>query len=590
MLKILQSSTTRKIYASRRFMPRSFATLMDEYESYSKEHQSDPYVVTSPYQSIAASMDEVPFTEFVVKNWIKPNGDIMKKVAMIDAITGQSRTFEDYFNDTASIASHFRNDFNIDNSSTIALFSPNHVDYVPLNLAAASCGAMMTPINPMFKADEVKRILERSNSKMLIVHIDNLDVGLEAVRGTNVTDILVIPREDDDPVPEGFVSISELKSHSDPSIKTHHSVHNNTSNHPFLLPYSSGTTGLPKGVMLSHANLKANLLQMEMMESMAFPSTHKLISPLPFFHIYGWLVSALYCVWQGQQVITMPRFDLEKFCEAVEKYRPERAHLVPPIVIQLAKNPIIDNYDLSSLNMIVSAAAPLSKAVEDSLMDRISCPVKQGWGMSELSPIAIYTNEYNIKSGSVGNLVPDTSGKIVDTETGKSLPPNNTGELMIKGPQVMMGYLNDEGKTAECLSEDGWLSTGDVAHYDDDGFFYITDRIKELIKVRGYQVAPAELEALLLTHPQLSDAAVVPVPDEYSDQLPRAYVTLKEGVNPEDCKEEDVKEWVKERVAAYKRLEGGVKFIEKVPKSASGKILRRILVDQVKAELEEKKE
>lgn len=589
MLKILQSSATRKIYASRRLMPRTFATLMDEYESYSKEHQSDPYVVTSPYQSIAASMDEVPFTEFVVKNWIKPNGDIQKKVAMIDAITGQSRTFEDYFNDTASIASHFRNDFNIDNTSTIALFSPNHVDYVPLNLAAASCGAMMTPINPMFKADEVKRILERSNSKMLIVHIDNLDVGLEAVRGTNVTDILVIPSEDNGPVPEGFVSISELKSHSDPSIMTQHSVHNNTSNHPFLLPYSSGTTGLPKGVMLSHANLKANLLQMEMMESMAFPSTHKLISPLPFFHIYGWLVSALYCVWQGQQVITMPRFDLEKFCEAVEKYRPERAHLVPPIVIQLAKNPIIDNYDLSSLNMIVSAAAPLSKAVEDSLMDRISCPVKQGWGMSELSPIAIYTNEYNIKSGSVGNLVADTCGKIVDTE-GKSLPPNTTGELMIKGPQVMMGYLNDKEKTAECLSEDGWLSTGDVAHYDDDGFFYITDRMKELIKVRGYQVAPAELEALLLTHPQLSDAAVVPVPDEYSDQLPRAYVTLKEGVNPEDCKEEDVKEWVKERVAAYKRLEGGVKFIEKVPKSASGKILRRILVDQVKAELEEKKE
>jgi len=476
--------------------------------------------------------------------------------------------------------------FGIGMESLVALFSPNHVDYVPICLAAANCGAKLTPINPQFKASELTTILKRSQSEVIIVHWSIMDVALEAAKESQtVKHVITIPADVDDPVPEGTTSLSSLKKYAPPIYETIPEVYANTSMHPFLLPYSSGTTGLPKGVCLSHANLVSNLLQIETIESMAFPSNHKLISPLPFFHIYGFLVSALYAAWQGQEIITMARFDLELLCQSIEKHRPQRAHLVPPIIIQLAKNPIVDKYDLSSLSMIVSAAAPLSKETEDALMARIGCPVKQAWGMSELSPIATFTNEYNLRKGSVGQLTPNTYGKIVTPE-GRSLPPNEEGELMIKGPQVMMGYLNDPDKTAECLSSDGWLRTGDVAKYDEEGFFYITDRIKELIKVRGYQVAPAELEALLLTHPHLSDAAVIPVEDEQSGQLPRAYVTLKDNVMSSDVTEEDIKEWVKERVAPFKRLEGGIKFVDKVPKSASGKILRRILVDQVKKEAE----
>jgi 4-coumarate--CoA ligase len=506
------------------------------------------------------------------------------KVAMLDALTGQSRTFQDYYNDTGSIAAHLQ-DLGIDQHSTIALFSQNHVDYVPICLAAAILGAKLTPINPMYQSQELETVLSRSGSDVLIVHNANMDVGMEAVKSpdTNVKHIITIPEDDGAPVPQGTISLSDLKGHTNPIFDTHYSVHGNTTNHPFLLPYSSGTTGLPKGVCLSHSNLISNLRQIEAIEGVGFPTHHKLISPLPFFHIYGWLVSALYAVWQGQEVITMSRFDLEKFCQAVEEHKPDRAHLVPPIIIQLAKNPIVDKYDLSSLNMIVSAAAPLAKETEQGLLDRIGCPTKQAWGMSELSPIATFTSDLAMRSGSVGQLVPDTFGKIVDPR-GKSLEAGEAGELMIQGPQVMMGYLNDEEKTAECLSEDRWLRTGDVAKYDEDGFFYITDRIKELIKVRGYQVAPAELEALLLTHPQLSDAAVIPVPDEMSGELPRAYVSLKDGLAQDDVTEDDVKEFVKERVAPFKRLEGGVRFIDQVPKSASGKILRRFLVDEVKAE------
>ena len=209
--------------------------------------------------------------------------------------------------------------------------------------------------------------------------------------------------------------------------------------------------------------------------------------------------------------------------------------------------------------------------------------VKQYWGMSELSPLATGCSNDNARSGSVGPLVSSTFGKIID-DTGKSLPPNESGELLIKGPQVMSGYLNETEKTSETLSESGWLRTGDVAYYDDDGFFYITDRIKELIKVRGYQVPPAELEALLLTNEDVQDVAVIGIPDEACGEVPRAYVVLKQSTDEsqKSPQENDIYEWVKERVAPYKRLDGGVVFTDKIPKSASGKILRRLLRDELK--------
>jgi len=208
--------------------------------------------------------------------------------------------------------------------------------------------------------------------------------------------------------------------------------------------------------------------------------------------------------------------------------------------------------------------------------------------MSELSPLGLLNSDFNAKPGSVGPLVPNTYGKIVG-ENGKSMGPNLPGELLIKGPQVMLGYLDDHDKTAECLSHSGWLRTGDIAHYDEHGYFYITDRIKELIKVRGFQVAPAELEALLLTHDAINDVAVIQIPDDESGELPRAYVVLGASEEAQKTTVEDIKAWVKDRVAPYKRLEGGVVFTDVIPKSASGKILRRLLRDQVKEEFAKKK-
>jgi len=536
----------------------------------------DAHLVHSPFPD--AARKNLPLPEFVVSDWIEPNGLIRDKVAIVDASTGQSRTFQEYYHDMGAIAASLTYELGVSERSTVALFAPNHVDYIPISLGAAICGCKLTPVNPQYKASELISVLNDSRSEVLISHWSILDVALEATRQAQyVKHVIIIPEYDDDPVPDGTMSLSSLKKHHKSMHKTRRSIHNDVSSHPFLLPYSSGTTGMPKGVCLSHNNITSNLQQIFEAESTFFPSDHKLISPLPMFHIYGFVVSALYPAWCGQQLITMSgRFDLEIFCQLIEKYQPQRAHIVPPILIALAKSPIVDKYDLSSLDMCLSAAAPLGKETEDVVKDRLSCRVKQAWGMSELSPVGTFTSDLNMRSGSVGQLVSNTVGKVVDSKKNKSLPPHQSGELIIKGPQVMMGYLDAPGKTTECLSPTGWLKTGDIAHYDEDGFFFITDRLKELIKVRGYQVAPAELEALLLTHPRVDDAAVTSVKSEESGELPIAYVVMKSDTISQHTCEEDIKEWVKERVAPYKRLTGVI-FIDEIPKSASGKILRRLI-------------
>jgi acyl-CoA synthetase (AMP-forming)/AMP-acid ligase II len=333
------------------------------------------------------------------------------------------------------------------------------------------------------------------------------------------------------------------------------------------------------------ANLTANLMQMEVVEGLSVGVGETLLSPLPFFHIYGMLASMLYSAWKGNSVITMSgRFDFALMLEMIKEYQPAHAHLVPPILLALAKHPIVDQYDFSCMKTIVSAAAPLGRETQDAVTERLGCIVKQAWGMSELSPIGTMTSAFNNKTGSVGPLVPNTFGKILD-ENGKTLGPNQAGELAIKGPQVMMGYLDDPDKTQECLSSSGWLRTGDVAYYDEEGFIYITDRIKELIKVRGFQVAPAELEELLLGHDMVNDVAVIQIEDEESGELPRAYIVLKEACDKShEEMEQEIYEWVKERVAPHKRLDGGIVFTDLIPKSASGKILRRVLRDALKKE------
>ena len=301
----------------------------------------------------------------------------------------------------------------------------------------------------------------------------------------------------------------------------------------------------------------------------------------------GFAASLLAAAWRGHHYVTMQSFDLERFCELVAEHRPTRAHLVPPIILGLAKHPVVDAHDFSSLKMIISAAAPLGADIEAECASRLGCGVKQAWGMSELSPLGTLTPDDNLKSGSgtVGPPASNTFAKVIDVDTGASLPVGESGELCIKGPQVMKGYLGEGGevsveKTSECIDADGWMRTGDIARLDEDGYVYIVDRLKELIKYKGFQVAPAELEEVVLSHDDVADATVIPVPDDEAGEVPRAYVVLK----PDTALAEDVlAAWVAERVAPHKKLRGGVVYTDEIPKTASGKILRRVVIENDRA-------
>ena len=343
------------------------------------------------------------------------------------------------------------------------------------------------------------------------------------------------------------------------------------------LIYTSGTTGRPKGVMLTHRNLVANLLQTDSAHSLE--EQDRVMAVLPFFHIYGMQVVLNLALWRGATLVTMPKFDLEPFLAALERYRITRAFVVPPLVLALAKHPAVDDYDLSSLRGMMSGAAPLDAALETACVRRVGCRLIQGYGLTEASPVthANPDDPGKIKPGTVGPLLPGTECRIVDPATGADLDVEEDGELLIRGPQVMRGYLNNPEATAATLDAGGWLHTGDIGHVDADGYFTIVDRLKELIKYKGFQVAPAELEALLCTHPAVADAAVIPIPDDECGEVPKAFVVLKGETSPAA-----LIAYVAEHVAPYKKVRV-IEVIDAIPKSPSGKILRRLLKERERA-------
>jgi 4-coumarate--CoA ligase len=302
---------------------------------------------------------------------------------------------------------------------------------------------------------------------------------------------------------------------------------------------------------------------------------------IPWFHAFG-LTSLIGVIASSSgRIVLLPKFEEGLFLGCIENYRCNILFLVPPLMVFLAKHPIVDDYDLSSMRIIICGAAPLSKEIEKAVYDRMKnskLTIRQGYGMSELS-LAVLLQQNMIKPGSVGFVCAGSVAKIID-EDGKSVGPNIRGELCFKGNQMMLGYIGDEKATRETTDSDGWLHTGDVAYYDDDKQFYIVDRIKELIKFKGFQVPPAEIEGILLTNEKIKDAVVIGIPDERAGELPLAFVVKSD----DKLTEQEVIQYVAERASPAKRLYGGVRFVEEIPRNLSGKILRRDLREIIKKE------
>lgn len=501
---------------------------------------------------------EVPVTEFVLRHADR----VPDRVALVDGPTGRSYTYGQLKAMIHSLAGGLAAR-GLGKGDTIALMAPNLPEYAIVFHACAVAGVAISTINPTYTAEEVRFQLRDSQSVLLITIAMFIDTAREAIEGTDCSEIVVIGD-----APEGTTPITALFGAPIEQVPV------DVDEQIVVLPYSSGTTGFPKGVMLTHRNLVANLVQIE--GGMEVTDGEVALAVLPFFHIYGMQVLMNGMLAQGSTIITVPRFDLEQVLGLIQEHKVTRFFVVPPIVLAFAKHPLVDNYDLSSLKQVFSGAAPLSAELAAEAGARISCEVVQGYGMTEMSPVSHLTPPGGFKPGTSGVTVPNAECRIVDPATGEDQGVGGEGELWVRGPMVMKGYLNNPEATAATIDADGWLHTGDVAIIDADGHVSIVDRVKELIKFKGFQVAPAELEALLLTHPAVADAAVIGIPDEEAGEIPRAFLVLKPG---QEVTAEEITAFTKDKVATYKVIHDVV-FTDAIPKSASGKILRRLLRDQ----------
>jgi acyl-CoA synthetase (AMP-forming)/AMP-acid ligase II len=493
------------------------------------------------------------------------------KPALIDGPSGRGLTYGQLCESVERAAAGLaRRGFG--KGDVLAIYSPNLPEYGVAFLAAASRGGVVTTINPLYTAHELAGQLTDSQARLLVTVPACLDRAKEAVCRSSVESIFVFGRA------EGAESFAALLAAGDRPPLARIDPREDL----VALPYSSGTTGLPKGVMLTHRNLVANLCQCEEMEGFEGVGERDVVmGVLPFFHIYGLEVGMLQTLAVGATIVATPRFDLEEFLRLVQTHRVTVLPVVPPILLAMAKHPAAAIYDLSSLRLVLSAAAPLGEDLARALGARLGCPVVQGYGMTEsagathLSP----THGAPLKPGSVGRIVPATEVRIVDVGAGVDVVAGQAGELWIRGPQIMRGYLHRPEETAACLDRDGWYHTGDVGYADEEGDFFIVDRTKELIKYKGLQVAPAELEALLLTHPAVLDAAVVRAPDTEAGEVPKAFVVLKPEEASGSAMTARLTGWVAERVAPHKRIRQ-LEFIDRIPRSATGKILRRVLMEE----------
>lgn len=517
-------------------------------------------IIKGPYQDV--SIPETALTPFVLHR----AKELADKPALIDGPSGRKVSYTELA-DSISIAAFNLAQRGFKKGDVFGILSPNCPEYAIAFHAVATLGGIVTPINPLYTPREIAHQLKDSGARFLVTVPGCAEKGAEAVQHGLIEECFVFGTA------PGATSFDSLLVDNGRAEQ----VPIDPQKDLISLPYSSGTTGLPKGVMLTHHNLVANICQMEGLRY--FYETDTLICILPLFHIYGLVVVLNMGLYSGATIVMMPRFDLETFLKAVQDYDVTLAHLVPPIVLALSKHPIVDNYRLPKLKTIFSGAAPLGEDLTRACMDRLGITVRQGYGMTETSPVTHSSPAppLDIKFGSVGVPAPNTECKIIDLETGAPLGPGEKGEVCVRGPQVMIGYLNNPEATAQTIDADGWLHTGDIGYADEDGHFFIVDRAKELIKYKGLQVAPAELEAVLLSHPSVADAAVIPYPDEEAGEVPKGIIVLKEPTEPQA-----ILDFVAERVAPFKRVRH-IQFVDKIPKSPSGKILRRVLVDMEKA-------
>ncbi|GKZ81140.1 hypothetical protein AnigIFM56816_005652 [Aspergillus niger] len=489
----------------------------------------------------------------------------------VDPLTNRSLTFQQIRQRALHFGHHLQSQWSWQPGDVLVVFAPNAIDLPPLIWGTLAIGGVVCPVNPSYRAEELRHPLTDAGAKAIVTTTAQAPIVYEAIDRVGLSRDRVILLDQLEPL-WNSIKITDYTAPHRPPIQ-------NPEKDLSFLVYSSGTTGLPKGVMLSHRNMVANLLQSAVAEQGQLVwNQDRIVGVLPFFHIYGIGFLLNYTVYTGVPMYVLPRFQFPSFCDTIQRHRITYAYVVPPVILELVSNPATTkDYDLSSLRMAVSAAAPLAVDLIHAAREKLGLVVRQAYGMSECAPAVHFQtwSEASTHPGSVGRLISNMKAKYHPIHDDSS---SKEKELWVQGPNVFLGYLNNPTANKESFSEDGYYKTGDVGYEDDQGNFYITDRVKELIKYNGFQVAPAELEGIVLGHPAVRDVGVVGVKSGLAgSELPRAYVVVKGDVVGDERLEKEIVEFVEKRVIGYKRLRGGVRFVESIPRNPSGKILRREL-------------
>ncbi|XP_050513962.1 uncharacterized protein LOC114336691 isoform X1 [Diabrotica virgifera virgifera] len=526
-----------------------------------------------------------------IPEFVYPSLDKFHKyTAMVCATTGRSYTFGEVKKKSKTLSRALRHIFKLKKGDVVAIFSPNKAEYAIAIFGILDAGLTVTTLNPIYTPAEVARQLQDSSAKVIITQtpsIPTVKASLDLLKTT--IPIVAIKSTQNESLPSGIIDFDELlNTNLDvPDVDV-------LPSDLAILPYSSGTTGLPKGVELTHSNIVSNLCQMKhddynYQEAPTDSYQDVTAGILPFFHIYGLTMTLFTTINNGVKTIAIEKFTPDLYVSVLKNFPISLIYAAPPLVLFLTSSPLVKSEYFKNLKLLTCGAAPLGFSDEQRFLEKAQNPktkIVQGYGMTETSPILTYYSKYiprnEANGGTIGTVVPNTLLKIVapgDT-TGAPLGPNEKGELLAKGPQIMKRYFNRAEET-ESAFLDGWLKTGDIAYYNQDECLFITDRIKELIKVKGFQVVPAELEEVIRGHPEVEDAAVIGIPHEQYGEVPRAYIVVKKNKN---ISGDEIKSYVAQQVANYKRLVGGVSVVDAIPRNPSGKILRR----QLKLEFAEK--
>lgn len=489
-----------------------------------------------------------------------------QRSALVDATTGRVVTYGELAIDVrrvgAGLAAH-----GVRPGDVVALCAANSIEFVVTWYAASVIGAIVTTLNPILTGDEMTQLLRQSGARWLVTSAELFEAKLSrCASAAGVRHTVVFGCGDRTPV--GAFPFQGLYD-TVPGAASAGAGHREVA----FMPFSSGTSGFPKSVVLTHRNLVASLCQMLPVQGVTADDV--VVAVLPLYHLFAFQVTLNLSLTQGATVVLLRRYELDAFLSTVQEFSVTRAELVPPILYALAKSDRVEDFDLSSLRVLMVGAAPLDEKLARACATRLGCRVKQGYGMTELGGCShIAPDEGPDKPDSIGPMLPGVDCRVIDAATGADVGHGEPGELLVRCAAAMDRYHDNPTATAMAIDLEGWLHTGDIVTVDDDGWFRVTGRIKELIKYKGFQVAPAELEGLLLTHPAVADIAVVPSPDEIAGEVPKAFVVLRAAASAEE-----LMGWVGERVAPYKRIRR-MEFIDAIPRSPAGKILRRILVER----------